>query len=121
MKRKNLEEEKMMFKLVKLGSKVTGFWDKDRSVCTEKTIWSKLFLREDTGEEDDYELDSLPTIKQKRDLKQDEEMMLKRFYEDYHGMNGMKRKHFVTQVTTNHSERNNRYKQCFSIPYILTT
>ncbi|XP_023319834.1 myomodulin neuropeptides [Eurytemora carolleeae] len=44
--------------------------------------------REDTGEEDDYELDSLPTIKQKRDLKQDEEMMLKRFYEDYHGMNG---------------------------------
>ena len=70
-------------------------------VCTEKTIWSKLFLREDTGEEDDYELDSLPTIKQKRDLKEDEEMMLKRFYEDYHGMNGMKRKLFRTQVTTN--------------------
>ena len=28
-------------------------------------------------------------------------MMLKRFYEDYHGMNGMMRKLFRTQVTTN--------------------
>ena len=44
--------------------------------------------REDNEDLDTADIESLPTIKEKRDKEEDEEMMLKRYYEDYQGMNG---------------------------------